>query len=657
MDIDTNPKRINRSLTRKPTLASPVPHLLPNNNPPSQEDIELVQIALQKTNWEIACFQRGRDGGPPTARDLEEIEALQEFIHAHKPLLSITRRLPSEIWALIFEHTISNRQYTPECSDISQITKLSFVCRTWRFIALSTPCLWGNLPSFQLNKRKTLNQDYCRRVQTILERGCETPISFHVKAPFENVESHPLLKLLSEHSRRWRHAIFKTTAITCEGLKVFDQLPVLHTLDLEADNLKALPPVVTVFRNAPALRIVKIKHLWPVEIELPWHQLEEYAESRGGPLNLTQLLEHSRNLRHLSYYPPSIERATGLHFPPAVFRELTSLRLHCAYMETSNILLNNITLPVLTDIQVTTHENIFDPLINLVRRSKCSLRRLAFSSPSYEAPAGKLTELLLLTPSLEELDINDAPAEDLTHLLQPSIVPYLRTLVVGSGIHSPLKPDGFDNQLFTALARFRCSAERTSPQEGDCVRLEEFRLVFLRPEECLSSHIILEGWDGAPVSQDIWETLLGCVASLGEGINSLRLRGRWQEKLNKTPDTARIKMALGMLESTPDVDSRVILRSNATYCIPVLSHLVVSKRISNVNQKAIADIASTLDRIWRVRAEEDNLMLNWIRRGEHSLTYYPDHTKGIGVTEFLYGIPEPLLADELFWPSHSRSAW
>ncbi|KAL0059607.1 hypothetical protein AAF712_013658 [Marasmius tenuissimus] len=69
-----------------------------------------------------------------------EMEALQARVDRRKSFISITRRLPEELWVEIFSHCIFP---TSEPSSSTTPFRLSAVCSRWREILTSAPKLWS----------------------------------------------------------------------------------------------------------------------------------------------------------------------------------------------------------------------------------------------------------------------------------------------------------------------------------------------------------------------------------------------------------------------------------------------------------------------------------------------------------------------------------
>ncbi|KXN90805.1 hypothetical protein AN958_03459 [Leucoagaricus sp. SymC.cos] len=621
---------------------SPVSRLLFTNDPPSQEETSIIEEAIVIAETELTVLPGARDETPAFSYSdviMKRSEALQDFIRAHRSLLSIKRHLPPELWSLIFEYGIGDH-YTRGCTDITQVTRFASVCRLWRSVALSNPRLWARLPSFSLMKKKTRDHAYIRHIETIMERSCEVLLSLHVSAHFQEVLCHPLLDMLVKASKRWGHLILDSTAMTVEGLRVFGLLPCLHTLNLGVDNLKPIPRTVTVFREAPALRTVNLRGLWPVTIELPWQQLDCYSEDSSRSVGFAHVLRHSAQLQQLSYRTHFVPLELSEDLPRTTFTKLTSLKLHHSQYEPSfGPLLANLTLPALEDVRITTFdEQLIDQLIKMVRR--CQLKELSLFTPRQNLERGKFSQLLHSTPFLERLDVSDIPADDLEQLSTCHVVPHLRSLTIHINWHPHPEPAIIDDQRINALAQSRCSPDRSTLQRKDCLRLEHFSLVFQQSQYCLGTHAALEGWGNIGRSPNEWAELLRISKSLEEVSQprGLHLRTRFYPSKPRL-NIAQLKTAINELIALSDIDSRVLLHSH------VICHIQNALRdirdtASGVDRECIFDSWKLLNQEWISRAITEGLVLKWIRRGQVSLEYCVDKQN---VADCLFGTEDPVV--------------
>lgn len=515
-----------------------------------------------------------------SAQDEATLQTFQRHIRILRSLLSLTRRMPLELWALIFEHSLSDI-YAINCPDTSQIITISHVCRKWRTISLSTRRLWGNLPSLPFKNPKP-SLEYISYVREILKRGKDTPISFHAADTLYTANRvpcgpHPVFFLLASQSHRWRDAIISSrerpsilldepSAILIQG-----RLPLLHTLELDFYSMTFSPLILNIFQHAPSLRVVKIMHNWPIILELPWDQLEEYTESNGSAENLINILRYSVNLRSLSCLNHELGAESFELSGQVVFNKLTSLQLHCGHSGNPyGLLLEHVTLPALTDLRVFGRgDKIIDDVIKLVKRSGCNLLRLTYFGDKSFSVSVQLALLLSLSPSLVELEANDSISDFtcacLERKLQLVITPMLRSLIIH--IEHRIKKELLvvDAQRFNALAQRCCSQNRISRRDSDCVRLDVLGLRFEYPEQCLWFQQALQMWRYDPTD---WSVLQNCVKELqeiDEELEDVFCCFAFDIEDQTSRMRTRLQTVLRTLEELPDIDPRIFLVSFIGY--------------------------------------------------------------------------------------------
>ncbi|KAH8804113.1 hypothetical protein DL96DRAFT_1631988 [Flagelloscypha sp. PMI_526] len=200
------------------------------------------------------------------------------FIKEHKPLLSSYRRLPPEIWSMIFKEaaladarTDAGRIFLNPDKTMAPFS-ISHVCAEWRKLCLQSPTLWTSLrlrieTQFPASKRKLLD--------AFMARGRNGPLD--ISLVFENSPStakminspsirwcynlsdslHPLFR---EHLR-WRSAdiCIPVTFLLRGSLFPIADTPLLESFRLEMlssglqrQTLPAMPQ--SILQSSPALR-------------------------------------------------------------------------------------------------------------------------------------------------------------------------------------------------------------------------------------------------------------------------------------------------------------------------------------------------------------------------------------------------------------------
>jgi hypothetical protein len=124
-----------------------------------------------------------------------------------------------------------------------------------------------------------------------------------------------------------------------------------------------------------------------------------------------------------------------------------------------------------------------------------------------------------------------------------------------------------DPQRFNALAESRCSLERLSFNEGGCLRLQEFILVFQTVQDCLSSHAALERWDVVRRSQTEWKILEDYTKKLEMATKPQPVLRPPHSRVvvHNGMDAAYLQNTLRKLGELPEMDSRVLLVGVSTF--------------------------------------------------------------------------------------------
>ncbi|KAF9255140.1 hypothetical protein L218DRAFT_967545 [Marasmius fiardii PR-910] len=211
-------------------------HFETNYAPSTQEICRINDILLdplerlQNLDQEIARLQTERD-------------RLQTFIHNHRALLSPFRRLPSDIWRIVFVLCLPTSEF-PVRSIKEAPLLLTRVCRSWREIAVETPNLWNaihiNLAlQFQTADDECVVQMRARidGVKRWLDRSGSLPLSISMSvnsgrrygwgltqddelvAPQLEFLARDLTTLLLSYSLRW-----KTLSVTTVPRSVLETL-------------------------------------------------------------------------------------------------------------------------------------------------------------------------------------------------------------------------------------------------------------------------------------------------------------------------------------------------------------------------------------------------------------------------------------------------
>jgi hypothetical protein len=403
------------------------------------------------------------------------------FLEIHKGLLPPVRRLPDEILV----HILHFCAIDPDPCWTNPPWVVAHVSRQWRVVALSFPKIWGVVPPVKISM-KDKGKKFILRLMELLRRSGEHPLSIHISSDEDNVVDHPIFQILITHCARWRTVVMKLSVGDLQALTplVRRRLSSLYSLKLAVRIPRDEDCVLGSFSIAPKLREVEIDCSW-VRLLLPWGQLAKYVEQSTNPTGIIQVFSVSSKLNYFSYCTRAIPL---FHFRPIILANITTFDLNFYNPRASGAsMLESLTLPALTDLHIrSSHTSLVDDLINVIRRSKCVLKKLSIHTLPIE---GGLTKILLFTSFLTEFQCNDLIEDDMERLVAipgfPSVAPRLRKLVIQS--ESPIKE--LNDMILSRHAMANATGNVGS------VALASLTLNFAGPTECFEAQCVLEGWD------------------------------------------------------------------------------------------------------------------------------------------------------------------
>ncbi|KAJ3744903.1 hypothetical protein DFH05DRAFT_1491358 [Lentinula detonsa] len=233
------------------TVQSPFASVIGTNYVPSTAELEKVkdllpqpQIELSKVLSEINRVQAALDDL------LLQKQSIEEYIDAHKSLLSPVRRIPPETLAEIFIHCLPTDSLYAVRNLAEAPLIFTTICRDWRQIALNTPRLWRSLHFFLPSR---LSDDvFSRRMAGItlwLERSGSLPLSISFHDGYENdtriiSQSRPamtvsLIRSLMHFSDRMQDVYL---SLSSSSFPIFDNLspsfPILTSLHVRDKRLR-----------------------------------------------------------------------------------------------------------------------------------------------------------------------------------------------------------------------------------------------------------------------------------------------------------------------------------------------------------------------------------------------------------------------------------
>ncbi|KAK0229254.1 hypothetical protein EDD85DRAFT_140871 [Armillaria nabsnona] len=406
-------------------------------------------------------------------RLLKRRTAILQAVDAYSTVLSPARRVPLEVWTEIFlhlkdmlprEHYLRGLQHYPWV--------LSYVCRTWRTVALSCGAIWQDI--------NVIDGVRCKNplalLDTILKR-CGHYVDFQLffhRSPLyprpENCIATPksLFSVLTKYSNQWRDVTLHFTEDSAGLLtQVYGRLRSLRTLELwclsrEIDCIRG-------FEIAPRLVSLKIDG-WTFETQsvFPWRQLVHFSDRRQVDPNTfstfpTDFIRESNPALRILQIDALQEQSLAT---PIIHSHLTTLQCSSASF------IDSLILPALTTISINAcrrrrspePEGVLPAIRALISRSQCVLTSLSVSDTSL---TDDLYLLLDSTPRLIELVVDfprwrltyDRMIQELIFALAEKqddavlfrIVPYLKLLSISSQDMHNTKRIGFLDDDFGAI--------------------------------------------------------------------------------------------------------------------------------------------------------------------------------------------------------------
>ncbi|KAL0068401.1 hypothetical protein AAF712_004479 [Marasmius tenuissimus] len=378
---------------------------------------------------------------------LSQREKLQSFVNSHRALISPIRRLPPEVLSEIFVHCLQDKDRNPTRSVTEAPLLLTFVCRRWREIALSTARLWRGIhiyfPSVTKRHEQRFKEIAERRsegVKAWLSRSGSLPLSISLvvglnrdRIALEEVVK-PLLDVFFSFSHKWGDIVLR---VPSGLLKVIEQtakpeeLKQLRTLSVDYDmatrQLLVLGPVANndaanqavplagLICKAPALRQLTVHE--PIQnvykLDVDWSKLTHFRAETG----MSGAQKPEDILRVLSRGAPSLQSV----ILAAGFRPPYTSSLPPEEGGGGDI---TITLPSLHTLSLMLQFEI--PLIHLH-----GLNPVPQALPDNRAVGGQVQALFdtICTPNLKHLTVRFGNIIDPFEGPVPPRVPFLQSLL------------------------------------------------------------------------------------------------------------------------------------------------------------------------------------------------------------------------------------
>ncbi|KAF8968834.1 hypothetical protein BDZ97DRAFT_2072845 [Flammula alnicola] len=427
---------------------SPFSQFLDTNDVPS--DTEVVQIKeyilactakLSKLDHSLNSFMADDDEYPiviydprdsgfsglaqlQTADDLRsQRDLLSEHISAHRSCLSPVRRVPQEIWEQIFVRCLPEGR-NPVIGAHEMPMGLCHVCRSWRFIALTTRILWSRV-HVVIHSAPSQNRTGRIRSEVLeqwLTRAAPLPLSISVSTEAGENGSYSeitcILATLTKFSKYWENfqleTLFQVPAASLVTGLTGKDVPLLRDISFLSSQKPQTRHTlfggnVWVPNDLPILQAPRLQSLrfvyasLPFKIAVNWTQLTE-LRLEGCYLtgfSCYVMLSACKNLQHATLDTCDRHAMMAL---PNLSSPFDSVRL--VYLE-SLVLFEKTFLPILFDVpklrSFTYRGFLIPPRTSLIQHLLRSAEKL---DSLFIDPGGiELHQLLPLTPTVKHLTL------------------------------------------------------------------------------------------------------------------------------------------------------------------------------------------------------------------------------------------------------------
>jgi hypothetical protein len=361
-----------------------------------------MEADIARVDCEMFRLQEAMDHMQNERRKLES--SLDEY----RSLVAPIRRIPPEMLSEIFLHCLMD---DTEILVAEAPLLLSFVCRRWRTVAISTPQLWSSVCVKSIRKGSISIE----MLQIWLLRSCNSPLTLSVNAEsFDDVVvARSYINALIPHCRRWQDVEF---ALPVSLLSMFNavagSLPLLQKLGLYIDTLD---PFLDAFKVAPMLCDVTFAYdLSPTSIRLPWRQLKRCDVQYSSASVCLYIMQQSVNLVHCKLECLR-NRSEVFNQPeaPMLRPHLRSLQLTAGTPVDLASIMDSITAPALDKLEITQVSSIpsllsQDHLSRFLTRSCCAIQCLRLYN--IVITAGELIACLEVLPFLVVLRVTELHA-------------------------------------------------------------------------------------------------------------------------------------------------------------------------------------------------------------------------------------------------------
>ncbi|KDR86108.1 hypothetical protein GALMADRAFT_261678 [Galerina marginata CBS 339.88] len=327
-----------------------------------------------------------------------------KFNAAHDP---ITRKLPPEIISQIFMFFAQN--LSPSIA--KKLLRLGSICRAWRKIAWSTPCLWATIFIDVFSSRKSsMRQNGIDEANKWLARSGELPLTIFLRNsqhPIETLDltdAYNMIDVINQYSSRWHFLSVDLASEFISPLKdTFHGPSMLHTLELISFRRNHTPTTLFQLHAKPSPTVVRLLGTRLKDVDISWHLLHKIVLSLCSIDECIEVMCRapgitsctiSQLLKPRGDYPSSL--IVNLH---SSIRELTLSNSPDGQIP---LFLDRMSFPALKTLCISNDNKgiMADSLILFISRSSCHLSTLILAEIQFEING--IIQVLSQTPTLKE---------------------------------------------------------------------------------------------------------------------------------------------------------------------------------------------------------------------------------------------------------------
>ncbi|PPQ65745.1 hypothetical protein CVT24_011778 [Panaeolus cyanescens] len=373
---------------------------------------------------------------------LRQLRVSQANGEPHKPAvsneprdggeLSPIHQLPEEIIEEIMLYATNGS--VDVCLPASDAWRMEQVCHRWEYVARNLTALWRtidiSLGALALYKTGVPLHVVKKLLERCVLRAGHRPLRLKLMDVCAPETFMAVLRLVSVYSHQWE-TLYVSLSMLKEPLVLERGLGQLTALEITGKYRGSGTPL-EMFANAEAIHSLHLSFSPKpyITLKVPWSNIRQLSISRCdfSPGEFAQLVRHIPNIvSFTSKWSNGIVESGKPSIPQPIVRpRLRRLEIEL-YQHELGPMLHYFTLPALTHLTVSlamarksSLHQMEDPVVQLIRRSYCSLTMLSVNA----VDSSSIYDILEVSPNVTELELDLVPDAHLIleYLVQPDIL-------------------------------------------------------------------------------------------------------------------------------------------------------------------------------------------------------------------------------------------